>query len=482
MNEISIKGYLRDVSLPKILVYLNRIRATGTLLISTHGITKRIYLSKGNAIFASSTYEDDRLGEMLIKAGKITVEQYDKSVEMLKKTGQRQGVILVNLGYLTPKDLFWGVKYQVREVIYSLFQFEDGEYGFTESELPPEEVITLKMSMGNMIYEGVKRIENWTRIRKEMPNTDAVMKLSDDPLSLFQEVELTAQDKKILSLVDGKRSIKKIIEDSWLNSFEALKILYLLWSIGIITEGAALVEEKVAISVEEILAPVSEEEEAFMTKVNNIYERLGSMNFFELLCIPESSDSEAVRKSYYALAKEFHPDRFYDSADTTLKDKLAQIFDSLTDAYNTLKDEEGRHRHLISIGRLAEGSLREVFIGKDTEKAEKDFKQATSLIRSGDFKSAVELLKEAVEISPDNPEYWNYMALAMSKLPERLEEAEGAMLEAIRLEPTSSEYYANLGLLYFKSKRIDEAKKQFHKALALDPDNQRAKKALSQIK
>ncbi|MBI4822980.1 MAG: tetratricopeptide repeat protein [Nitrospirae bacterium] len=476
MTEIPLKGYLRNVSLPKILAYLNRIRATGTLLISTHGITKRVYLSKGNAIFASSTYEDDRLGEMLIKAGKITVEQYDKSVEMLKKTGQRQGAILVNLGFLTPKDLFWGVKYQVREIIYSLFQFEDSEYEFVESETTPDEMITLKMSMGNLIYEGVKRIENWTRIRREMPDTDAVMKLSDDPLSLFQEVELTAQDRKILSLIDGKRSIKKTIEDSWLNSFEALKILYLLWSIGIITETVAAVQEKVAVSVEEILAPVSEEEEAFMTKVNNIYERLGSMSFFELINVPESADSEAVRKNYYALAKEFHPDRFYDSADTTIKDKLSQIFDFLTDAYNTLKDEEGRKRYLSSLGRLEAPS------DMGGEKAEKNFKQAIGLIKSGDFVSAVKILKEAVEISPDNPEYWNYLSLSMSKIPQGLQEAEGAMLEAIRLEPTSSEYYANLGLLYLKAKRMDEAKKQFHKALALDPDNQRAKKALSQIK
>ena len=103
---------------------------------------------------------------MLIKAGKITMEQCDESVRLLKRTGKRQGAILVDLGYLTPKDLFWGVKYQVMEIIYSLFQIEDGEYEFLEGEIPHDEVITLKMSIGNLIYEGVKRIDNWTRIRK----------------------------------------------------------------------------------------------------------------------------------------------------------------------------------------------------------------------------------------------------------------------------------------------------------------------------
>jgi hypothetical protein len=123
--EISPAGNIKDFSLSNVLAYLNRNRKTGTLIIKTPVFTKKIYLIKGDAIFASSTYEDDRLGEMLIKAGKITMEQYDASVEILKKTGKRQGAILIELGYLTPKDLFWGVKYQVKEIIYSLFQLED---------------------------------------------------------------------------------------------------------------------------------------------------------------------------------------------------------------------------------------------------------------------------------------------------------------------------------------------------------------------
>jgi hypothetical protein len=64
---------------------------------------KKAYLLKGDAIFASSTYEDDRLGEMLLKAGKITMEQFDTAVQILKKTNKRLGAILVELGYLMPR-------------------------------------------------------------------------------------------------------------------------------------------------------------------------------------------------------------------------------------------------------------------------------------------------------------------------------------------------------------------------------------------
>lgn len=473
MNSLPLTGNLKSDSLPRVLSHLNRQRVNGTLIVKNSSVTKRIFIKKGEAIFASSTYEDDRLGEMLLKAGKITVQQYDRSVEMLKKTGKRQGAILVELGYLTPKDLFWGVKYQVTEIIYSLFQFEDADYEFDGSELKEDEVIILKMSMGNLIYEGVKRIENWTRIRKEMPDTETVLKLSDDPLSLFREIELTTQDKKILSLVDGKRTIKKIIEDSWLNSFEALKALYLLWSIGIVVVGTS--ETKTQMSVDEILTPLSEEDN-FTGKVNGIYDRLSAINCFELLEVDESADSDTIRKNYYALAKEFHPDRFFDSTDPIIKDKLTQIFDALTDAYNAIRDEGSRKQYLASIGRL------DMAMAAETAKAKEKYKSAIDAMKAGKFSDAVEFLKEAVEIDPQNADYWNYLALAHSKVKDGFKSAEQAIIEAIRLEPTSGEYYANLGLLYLMSKRIDDAKMQFHKALALDPDNAKAKKGMSQIK
>ena len=125
--EIAQSGNIRDISLARILVHLNRNRKTGTLSLSTPSYTKKIYLDKGDVVFASSTYEDDRLGEMLLKANKITIEQYDRSVEVLRSTrDKRQGAILVELGYLTPKDLFWGVKFQVKEIIHSMFLMDEG--------------------------------------------------------------------------------------------------------------------------------------------------------------------------------------------------------------------------------------------------------------------------------------------------------------------------------------------------------------------
>jgi tetratricopeptide (TPR) repeat protein len=442
-----LKGNTSEISLPKILAFLNRHRKTGTLLLRTPAFTKKVYLLKGDAIFASSTYEDDRLGEMLVKAGKITMEQYDESVRLLKKkTGKRQGAILVELGYITPKDLFWGVKYQVREIICSMFLIEGADYEFIEGEIPENEVITLKLSMGNLIYDGVKRIDNLTRIRSELPGTDAVLGLSSDPVSLFQDVELAPQDRKLLSAIDGVKTVKEVIDSAWISSFEGMKVLYVLWSIGVIEEKKKAVQKaeeiEETVSLEEILQPVSEDESAFLKKVDDLHSNLKRLTPHQLLDLDESSDEETVKKNYYRLTREFHPDRYFSAADPSVKDKLTSIFDALTNAYATLAGAK----------------------------------------RPADSVSAAEFFRGATESDPKKPKYWSYLSLSLTKIPHGVKDAENALLEAIRLEPGNADHYANLGLIHLRQGMKEKASERFSKALKLDPGNTKAKKGLEKMR
>ena len=472
--EIPLKGNFNDFSPSKIFIYLNRNRKTGTFIVNTPTFTKKVYLDKGDAIFASSTYEDDRLGEMLIKLGKITMEQYEESVKLLQQTkGKRHGAILVELGYLTPKDLFWSVKYQVKEMICSLFLLEDAEYEFIEAEIPPNEVITLKISMGNLIYEGAKKIDKLSRIKKELPDLSSVLRLSTDPASLFQDLELTPQDRNILSLVDGKKTIKELMDYSSTNSFETLRTLYALLSIGIIEEKEKVLEmAEEAVSFEEILAPLSEEQEAFIKRLNEVYSHFDGLSAHELLEIDEISDAETVKKNYYRLTKEFHPDRYLSSTDPSIKDKLSAIFDAVTRAYILLKDEEERKEYFTS--------LREIQKEEDltAKQAGEQFKHGIKEFKTGNYEGAVACFKLASQLVPEKAQYWSYLSLSFSKIPNRLKDSEEALLQAIKIEPKNEEHYANLGQIYLKAGMKESAHNQFEKALTLNPENAKAKKGL----
>ena len=381
----AIEKELKRFNFPQILVDLHRKQKTGTLTVNTDDVTKKVYMEKGNAVFASSTDEDERLGETLIKLGKLTIEQYDRSVELLKETGKRQGTILVELGYLTPKDLVMGVKSQVREIIYSLFLVEDAEYEFDEGELPNREVITLLMSMGNLIYEGIKRINNVVRVKRELPDMNAVLRLNEDPESFFQDIVFSHRDKATLAMIDGTKTVKEIIDSTSSGTFEAMKTLYVLYVAGFVEkqEKVEESEEQTMVSAEPVQS-LHTEEEAFVERVNELYSNLYKLDAHDLLEIDEKSDANTVQRNFYRLLKEFHPDQYGFSTDPLMLDKLIIISEEIQNAYMLLKEDDKRSDYFREISKSSEDTVSEPPQRKYTveEQAEDTFEQMNEEIIS----------------------------------------------------------------------------------------------------
>ncbi|MEK7306389.1 MAG: DUF4388 domain-containing protein, partial [Nitrospirota bacterium] len=245
--DIPLSGRLKDNDLVAVLRYLNRNKKTGTLNLRRNDQDRSIYLKAGEIIFAMSRYIDDRLGEMLLKLGRITLDQYERSVEELKKGDKRQGTILVELGYMSPGDLVWSVKYHAKEIIVSTFSWIDGQYEFTEGNPRTEEVITIHMGMANLILEGIKRINDWTRLWNELPPIDTTLQITGNPLNLFQDIDLEDREREIITKINGERSIRDIFRGSGLKAFETLKMVYFLFRLRMVeavkVEGTKIKEE-----------------------------------------------------------------------------------------------------------------------------------------------------------------------------------------------------------------------------------------------
>src|SRR3989338_3504598 len=169
----NLKGPLRHFRLSDIMIGIQRSTRTGILTIESGSISKKIFIKNGDIVFATSNNEDDRLGEVLLKEGKITLEEYNQSSNLLLKTGQRLGKILVELGCFTPKELFHEVRHHIEEIILSLFTIEEGTFEFEECPVTEEELITLHIRAANIIYKGIKRVNSFVYIKQMSPPINA---------------------------------------------------------------------------------------------------------------------------------------------------------------------------------------------------------------------------------------------------------------------------------------------------------------------
>ena len=204
--------------------------ATGILSLTSGGARKALYLKDGRVVFGASNLPSDRLGEVLLREGKITPEQNESSVRALAQ-GRRQGRVLVEMGALSPDELWWAVQTQVREIVFSVFQWDEGQFHFEDSVLPEREKITVDLDVTALVLEGVRRMDLAGVVAGAHSPTATWSSSAGDPPP---EGLLHPWEQHVLALVDGEKSVVELCHESEVGEGQTQKALYAFLCTGIV--------------------------------------------------------------------------------------------------------------------------------------------------------------------------------------------------------------------------------------------------------
>jgi uncharacterized protein DUF4388 len=230
-----LQGDLSRIQLPDVLSFVSMIRRSGKLVLRSGDLERTLVWRDGDIVFATSNSPEDSLGRFLLRNGKISMQQYEDSKRRVTAS-TRHGKLLVQMGAISPKDLWWGVKNQALEIIYSLFSWSDGSFEFSETveELAGEKIV-LSLNTSSVIMEGIRRLDESERIREKIPNVDVVfMRLSGQEPD-FDALEMSDTEVHLYHAIDGKLSVRELIgKSSDLTEFEVTRILFQLASARLI--------------------------------------------------------------------------------------------------------------------------------------------------------------------------------------------------------------------------------------------------------
>jgi hypothetical protein len=229
MSEKAIlEGDLSRVQLPDVLSFVAMIRATGKLSLQYAHFERSIIWKDGEVIFATSNSPEHSLGQFLLRNGKITYPQYEESRKRIGPN-MRHGKVLVQMGAISPKDLWWGVKHQVLEIIYSLFHWKEGTFAFYEIPVETQsERIVIQLNTSSVIMEGIRRLDETERIREKIPSLDIVFMRVPDTVPDFEALEMSEAEIAIFNNIDGNLSVRELIGRSELTEFDVTRILFQL--------------------------------------------------------------------------------------------------------------------------------------------------------------------------------------------------------------------------------------------------------------
>jgi len=205
---------------------------TGLLTLNHMGVEKSVRVKDGRLVFAFSSARDDRLGELLLRRGRITLHQYVAASRAMGK-GLRLGTVLVEQGALDPRELVKVVMDHTQEIIYSAFQWTEGTYHFTEGG-EATEPITLRLSTPDVILEGIRRIESWSRIEQAVGGMETRYLRAPGYEKVLGEMTLSLEKLSILTGLEVVQDVDSICTNSTLSHFEVCRTLWAYRVIGVV--------------------------------------------------------------------------------------------------------------------------------------------------------------------------------------------------------------------------------------------------------
>ncbi len=231
---MAIKGSLKEASLPDVIQLLFLGRRTGCLALADRHNFGTIYFEDGHIVYAAIVNRRDRLGDILVRRGRITPDTLQQAIARQEENrGHKLGEILVELGALPREELESYMRLQIEEAVYYLFTWTSGTFNFEASVRPEQEDFLVRINPEYLLLEGARRVDEWSLIEKKIPSFDLIF--SVDAAHLGQSApELSAQQRRLVPLLDGTHDVRSLIEASGLVEFEVGKALF-----GLIAAGFA---------------------------------------------------------------------------------------------------------------------------------------------------------------------------------------------------------------------------------------------------
>ena len=240
-GESAFMGRLEHIALGEVLQMLQHQVQTGVLRVQDdEGRRVEVCLRDGHvdATVGRLGKVEFLLGRYLVAEGLVDPRDLER---LLARRSQRTqetrgdeaflGTQLIKLGYIAREDLGQALTRQTSELIYEALRWPRGRFEFTRfATLPAGTDAALALPVTAMLMEGLRRVDEWRLIEEQVTSFDLVPSVDRHAMTAEQRERMTPSERAVLDAIDGKRTVRQIIEETRLASFEVCKVLYQLLS------------------------------------------------------------------------------------------------------------------------------------------------------------------------------------------------------------------------------------------------------------
>jgi len=489
-------GQLSEQPLAELIREISAKSLGGRLRLENNRVQVVAYFENGEFLYAASNVRTLRLREYLLKSNLIT----DQALKQFNARVSDSDVIKVLCAQklLTPGAAEQIQAKQVSDVLRLALLWTEGAWQF-DSRSRLNDAHNLKINIGSLLLDTGRRLPA-KFVASRFRNPGEVITPLATPLV---HDNLLPAEVFLLSRVDRPTVLQDLISISGASEEETLKIVYSLALSGLLKRenwksAFRDLQPTPPPEPEKESTPSREQSEVDLKEIESFLARVkNAQTHYEVLDVNWDVSAESLKSVYYQLARRYHPDRFRRSYPAVVS-RLESAFARITQAYDTLRDDGLRATYNSKLearrkaAQLADSAPKvshesvgdseaEPAVSK-AERAAEQFKEGIAALELGERKVALGLFASAARAVPNEPRYRaNYgRLLAGDERTRRTAEAE--LTAAIKLDPGNADYRVMLALLYRDLGLKLRAKGEAERAVAADPNHQRARELLRELK
>jgi tetratricopeptide (TPR) repeat protein len=511
-------GDLTAVSVPKLLYHFTAAKANGRLLLSNQSVRKELFLVNGKPVAARSNLERDLLSQHLVRSGVVQKLDMQKMLQELGGKEDRLSDLLIQRRLLPPHQLFEQLKQQLLEKIQEVFGWRIGTYAFYDGQEFKGTLLPLNLNPWEVIAEGVRKGYELVELRALLePLRNRILIPRENQHVHVTKLILHPRELKVFKSISAGRTLGGILDRLGGSEEEDRLVLAMIY-MGIEMELVGIGDEIVA-------APMSDLEEWDQTggqgdewdamlgkglssasapaapkpvapdspiqatptmsrQEQNLLEQLNELktkNFFDRLGLQTTASGKDATVAFMQVAKSYHPDQIPQEASPRVRSLSSDIFALYNEAHQTLSDNRKRIEYAEAIEAGFEDG--QVDISKIME-SEMMFQKGEVLANAGRFAEAQDLFQKAIDLNPDEGEFFIYRGYATffaTQNPDTM--ARERCLQDIKKglqmrDNNVANGFLFLGRIYKALGDLDTASKNFKKALGLEKNNLEASREL----
>lgn len=507
-----VNSLLSKFQLAEVIASASAQRLDGALRVTELANKTVVYFKEGRVVYAASNQKKHRLFQMILDARILTAANVAKIPNFTNDLELAQG--LLQLGAVDEATLVGMLNLQVRQIITDGFEWNEGSWVFTPFAKVKEE-LHQRIDVATLLCGHARSMKN-IQVGKRFKSFKEHFRPNPSPPS---QISLAPDETFVLAAYDGKQlSVTELAETAGMKDHDLIKTVYTLWLGGFLIKDPRLcaftdedaerllgahanarrresavsaTASSIQISVEHLALGINEDQQRKAREISlEVYlkqvER--AADHYETLSVKPSASVEEIKKSYFSLAKRFHPDRFYRQIDAPMMKRVQAAFSNIAHAYETLRKDDTRRSYDFKIGKnqlseeAAERAKPRVRAANEaTDEAQRSFDEGFTALMGKQIPRAILAFAKAVDLSPNVGRFHAYYAKALAVESAQRFKAETHYQTAIRLEPENTSFRLMFAEFLIAQNLKKRAEAELERLLKVAPDHTDARSLLDSL-